>query len=711
MKNLINKDATQNRSKERGAPQNTSPESDEANIKISDHGTWLRLDVNKTFLNNNSNFDISRVLSIALSPFFTNENKQPNLSTAAPTEHHSGAFPRIGFFVENNTHYTGGRYSTYMYALLLSQFTDVTWVTNDRPIFEKDFKDYNHDKFRIAVDRNFLIQTQECEFDIVVGTPVVGGSYASEYAKKFHIPLYAILFESPNWISMYRESEDSDETFWKGYKRILKSAERVIVPSMESAKYFREWDPDFGDKDVQVVYPPLNELAIRRVQNEHSTLRRQERREKRRQEKGWKKEIVYSTRMAPFKNPLAILKRIGKDIGVHIIGKVWSDARPILEKMPNVVLHGTISDQEKMEIIAGCDAMIYPTTFEGAGMPPAEALRFKVPVITTDLPVLKEIYQGHVYYAKKDSPEQFVNVLRSILNDPPNMLSQHAPEALHMSVVSEKLRTTFNIPSITAGIIHYNCYEYLEYAIKSIYPVVSKIIVVNGKVDKYPGGDGNWPLLDEIDYLNKIEIVDGDWSDKIEMQNEIASRVDTDYYVKIDADEIWDPNELMAVIGYMEENKEVKIVHMPFLHFWTNFRTVARDAGGKWGTKHPRVWRWSKGMWHFKSFNFFTNNNKERLPVKTPHFKHTNWQGKPIFHFGWARPLEAAQAKINYYTHRGIEEHVKDHYTPWKELTDPTMCTQNVRSWAEKWEGELPKAMKDHPWFKTLDIRKEEIVY
>ena len=194
MKNLINKDAGQNRQKEQREPdlQNTSPDSDKANVKISDHGKWLRIDVNKAFLNSNSNFYINKLLTRAISPFFTNENKQPNLSTSEPTTHHSDAFPRIGFFVENNTHYTGGRYSTYMYALLLSQFTNVTWVTNDRPIFEKDFKQYNHDKFKITVDRNFLLQSQECEFDIVVGTPVVGGSYAAAYAKKFHIPIYAI---------------------------------------------------------------------------------------------------------------------------------------------------------------------------------------------------------------------------------------------------------------------------------------------------------------------------------------------------------------------------------------------------------------------------------------------------------------------------------------------------------------------------------------
>jgi len=595
-----------------------------------------------------------------------------------------------------------------MYALLLSQFTHVTWVTNDRPIFEKDFKGYNKDKFKIAVDRNFLYQSQEREFDIVIGTPVTGGSYAAAYAEKFNIPLYGILFESPNWISQYRESEDADESFWKGYKKILKVAERVIVPSRESEKHFREWDPDFKNKDVQVVYPPLNELAIRKAQNNQE--RNKEQRAKERKKKGWKREIVYSTRMAPFKNPMAILKRLGEDIGVHIIGKVWSDSRELLEKMPNVVLHGTISDEEKMEIIAGCDAMIFPTNFEGAGMPPAEALRFKVPVITTNLPVLKEIYQGHVYYAERDDPEQFIGALRTILNDPPNMLSQRSPDEFYMGSVSEKLRTTFNIPSITAGIIHYQCYEYLEYAIKAIYPLVSKIIVVNGKVEKYPGGDGGWPLLEEIDYLNKIEIVDGDWADKIEMQNEIAKRVNTDYYVKVDADEIWDPSELMSVISHMEQDKQCKIVHMPFLHFWTNFRTVARDAGGKWGTCHPRVWRWSKGMFHLKSFNYFHDNDQDRLPVKTPHYKHIVWDGKPIYHFGWARPLAAGQAKINYYTNRGIEQYVKDNYTPWKKLDDPTMCTQAVRSWAELFKGELPEVMKSHPWFEIEDIRKEEIV-
>ncbi len=522
---------------------NTLPENDQANIKITDNGAWFRLDVNKSFINGNTHFDIQKLLSIALSPFFTNENKQPNLSAASPDiKYCPSSYPRIGFFVESTSHYTGGRYSTFMYALLLSQFTEVTWITNERPVFESDFKEYNRDKFHIVVDRHFLLQSQEKQFDIAVGTPVVGGSYADAYAEKHDLPLYSILFESPNWISQFRESEDSDETFWAGYKKVLKRAQVIIVPSRESEKHLREWDKDFIDKHIKVIYPPLNELAIRSVQN--GKIKVQE-------EKRFKKEVVYSTRMAPFKNPLAIFKRIGKDIGIHVIGKVWQDTRPELEKMPNVILHGIIGDKEKYEIISKCDVMLFPTTFEGAGMPPAEALRFNIPVITTDLPVLREIYTGHVYYAESGDIEQFMAILRSILNDPPNMLNQHSPEVMTMGSVSENLRQTFVLPSITAGIIHYNCQEYLEYAIRSIYPLVSKIILVNGRVNKYPDRGEVVPVLHHIDYLNKIEIVDGIWEDKIQMQNEIARRVDTDYYVKVDADEIWDPD---IVIPWIKEN-------------------------------------------------------------------------------------------------------------------------------------------------------------
>jgi len=513
MSKFINKDAMSQKNKRTSevGSLSTLPDAGNANIKIIDRDEWLEIRINKEFLNTSSNFDIQKYLSIATSPFFTNENKQPGVSNASPEDvERLKAFPRVAFFVESIPHYTGGRYSTYMYALLLSQFTRVTWVCNERPIFEGDFKDYNLEKLNIAVDRDFLINSRECEFDIVVGTPVLGGSYAFEYSKKFKLPLYSILFESPNWISQFREGVDSDESFWKGYKKILKASDLIITPSEESRKHLKLWDEAFVDKNIQVIYPPINELAIRQEKAVGKDLMKQNEPWPR-----YEKHIVYCTRMAPFKNPSSIIKRIGSEIGIHIIGKVWSDTRPELEKMDNVFIYDSLSDADKFRVINNCDVMIFPTTFEGAGMPPAEALRFGVPVIANELPVLKEIYEGHIYYAKNSDPEEFITLLRSILNDPPNMIGVHSPRGLQMDAVSERMRTVFGVPSITAGIIHYDCYEYLEYAIAAIYPVVSKIILVNGKVEGYPDtGNNGVPVLRHLDPLNKIEIVDGKWADK-----------------------------------------------------------------------------------------------------------------------------------------------------------------------------------------------------
>ena len=45
--------------------------------------------------------------------------------------------------------------------------------------------------------------------------------------------------------------------------------------------------------------------------------------------------------------------------------------------------------------------MVFPSSFEGFGMPPMEALLHGIPCICSDLPILREVYENHVIYFKE----------------------------------------------------------------------------------------------------------------------------------------------------------------------------------------------------------------------------------------------------------------------------------------------------------------------
>ena len=67
-----------------------------------------------------------------------------------------------------------------------------------------------------------------------------------------------------------------------------------------------------------------------------------------------------------------------------------------LEQMPkdSVVFTGKISNAALKELYAEAKLLVQPSLYEGFGIPPLEAMTMGTPVILSDIPVFKEIYNG-----------------------------------------------------------------------------------------------------------------------------------------------------------------------------------------------------------------------------------------------------------------------------------------------------------------------------
>lgn len=64
----------------------------------------------------------------------------------------------------------------------------------------------------------------------------------------------------------------------------------------------------------------------------------------------------------------------------------------------NVLLTGYVSENEKNALYSSCFAFLFPSVFEGFGMPLIEAMYFDAPVITTKCACIPEITQGKANY-------------------------------------------------------------------------------------------------------------------------------------------------------------------------------------------------------------------------------------------------------------------------------------------------------------------------
>lgn len=64
----------------------------------------------------------------------------------------------------------------------------------------------------------------------------------------------------------------------------------------------------------------------------------------------------------------------------------------------NVIFTGYISDGQIRSLMAHCKAFLFPTLYEGFGMPPMEALSAGAPIIISDTSCMPEIYQDAAHY-------------------------------------------------------------------------------------------------------------------------------------------------------------------------------------------------------------------------------------------------------------------------------------------------------------------------
>ena len=88
-----------------------------------------------------------------------------------------------------------------------------------------------------------------------------------------------------------------------------------------------------------------------------------------------------------------------------------------LEITSNVKFIGYVSDEELVALYKYASCFVYPSIYEGFGIPPLEAIYFNCPVILSDIVVFKEIYMDNVLYCKINDCNILKEKILLILND------------------------------------------------------------------------------------------------------------------------------------------------------------------------------------------------------------------------------------------------------------------------------------------------------
>lgn len=313
--------------------------------------------------------------------------------------------------------YSGGRYASLVMAeCLASRGHKVYYVTNNEPLFFKDFEiNENHRSINLIITDSFSIKPPERRFDVVILIPhqnpnphFYNAVRYFAHLTKAHLVLFN--FETPNWFNKYSPVKRNENT-WDQWKKCCEQGCLVLSMNRESQKYAREYYTDNpGLTYFDYWYPAINSLAADKI-----TVPREEKR------------IVIITRLEDkHKGSDDILEIIDRTLAgytlVFILGR-GTIPDEYLRELENLAqefniffeIKHRLSDEEKFKEIKRARAMLFPSYFEGYGYPPLEALYCGTPCVAYDLPVLRETCRDGILYAKTGDINEFKEKIKLAL--------------------------------------------------------------------------------------------------------------------------------------------------------------------------------------------------------------------------------------------------------------------------------------------------------
>ena len=90
-----------------------------------------------------------------------------------------------------------------------------------------------------------------------------------------------------------------------------------------------------------------------------------------------------------------------------------------MKKIDNLVIHtGIVSNKEIVDLYNLADLFVFPSLYEGFGIPLLEAFSCRAPVIASNIPVFREIGGDAPYYFIPSEPEDLADKINKVINSP-----------------------------------------------------------------------------------------------------------------------------------------------------------------------------------------------------------------------------------------------------------------------------------------------------
>ncbi len=117
-----------------------------------------------------------------------------------------------------------------------------------------------------------------------------------------------------------------------------------------------------------------------------------------------------------------LVEEYGYEGNLVIAGKISESDREVLKletKFPSKLLFpGFIREEDLGLYYENTDAFVFPSTYEGFGLPPMEALYYGARLVLSDIPVFKELYSSVAVLSEVSDPKIFATAILRCLQMP-----------------------------------------------------------------------------------------------------------------------------------------------------------------------------------------------------------------------------------------------------------------------------------------------------
>ena len=206
--------------------------------------------------------------------------------------------------------------------------------------------------------------------------------------------------ENPSWFS---------KAYYWWYKLMtplaVRTSKHIITVSQFSKQEIQRFYPFLKEEDISVVYCAVDEdrfytQAEKTVPAERFAL------------------AVSS--LDPRKNFDRLIEAFKHitNCQLYIVGKqgwVFSRQDGTEDEVQNVRFLGRVDDEELLHLYNTATCFIFPSIYEGFGMPPVEAMACGCPVLASDIPVLREVCGDAAMYFNPYGVDHISEVIRQYL--------------------------------------------------------------------------------------------------------------------------------------------------------------------------------------------------------------------------------------------------------------------------------------------------------